>query len=107
MTYAALSSIGPRIAFAISEDLFHWKRLGLATFAPYDGIDFVHVDNKDASLFPVAIPNHAGKNADGPPPSPAFPRHSSRGNRLPGGVARWISTMKASGFPTVRCRRGM
>ena len=52
MTYAALSSVGPRIAFAISEDLFHWKRLGLATFAPYEGIDFVHVDNKDASLFP-------------------------------------------------------
>ena len=25
------------------------------------GIDFVHVDNKDASLFPIAIPNHAGK----------------------------------------------
>ena len=61
MTYAALSSIGPRIALAQSEDLFHWKRLGLATFAPYDGIDFVHVDNKDASLFPVAISNHAGK----------------------------------------------
>jgi predicted GH43/DUF377 family glycosyl hydrolase len=61
MTYAALSSIGPRIAFAISEDLFHWKRLGLATFAPYEGIDFVHVDNKDASLFPVAISNHCGK----------------------------------------------
>ncbi len=61
MTYAALSSIGPRIALAESVDLFHWKRLGLATFAPYDGIDFVHVDNKDASLFPVAIPNHAGK----------------------------------------------
>ena len=61
MTYAALSPIGPRIALAESEDLFHWKRLGLATFAPYDGIDFVHVDNKDASLFPVAIPNHAGK----------------------------------------------
>ncbi len=61
MTYAALSSIGPRIAFAISSDLFHWTRLGLATFAPYDGIDFVHVDNKDASLFPVAIGNHLGK----------------------------------------------
>src|ERR1700723_3868620 len=29
MTYAALSSIGPRIAFAISEDLFRWTRLGL------------------------------------------------------------------------------
>ena len=61
MTYTAFSSKGPRIAFAESEDLFHWKRLGLATFESYDGIDFVHVDNKDASLFPVAIPNHAGK----------------------------------------------
>ena len=44
MTYAAFSSEGPRIALAVSEDLFHWKRLGLATFAPYHGIDFVHVD---------------------------------------------------------------
>jgi predicted GH43/DUF377 family glycosyl hydrolase len=61
MSYAALSSLGPRIAFAISEDLFHWKRLGLASFAPYGSIDFVHVDNKDASLFPIAIPNHVGK----------------------------------------------
>jgi predicted GH43/DUF377 family glycosyl hydrolase len=61
MTYAALSSAGPRIAMASSEDLFHWKRMGLATFAPYNGIDFVHVDNKDASVFPVAVPNHLGK----------------------------------------------
>jgi hypothetical protein len=45
----------------MSEDLFHWKRLGLATFAAFQDIDFVHVDNKDASIFPVAIPNHAGK----------------------------------------------
>jgi predicted GH43/DUF377 family glycosyl hydrolase len=61
MTYTALSPTGPRIALAVSEDLFHWKRLGLATFAAFQDIDFVHVDNKDASLFPVAIPNHAGK----------------------------------------------
>lgn len=61
MTYTALSSLGPRIALAISADLFHWTRLGLATFAPYRGIDFVHVDNKDAGVFPVAVPNHAGK----------------------------------------------
>ncbi len=27
MTYTALSPIGPRIALAVSEDLFHWKRL--------------------------------------------------------------------------------
>ncbi len=45
----------------MSDDLFHWQRLGLATFEPYDGIDFVNVDNKDASVFPVAVPNHAGK----------------------------------------------
>lgn len=61
MSYTALSPKGPRIAFAISKDMFHWKRLGLASFAPYNGIDFVHVDDKDASFFPEAIPNHAGK----------------------------------------------
>ena len=61
ITYTALTFQGPRIAIAVSEDLFHWKRLGLATFETYDGIDFVHVDNKDASLFPVAIPNLAEK----------------------------------------------
>jgi predicted GH43/DUF377 family glycosyl hydrolase len=61
MTYTALSRQGPRIALAVSEDLFHWRRMGLATFAPYAGIDFVNVDNKDASVFPVAIPNHCGK----------------------------------------------
>lgn len=30
----------PRIALALSEDLFRWKRIGLATFEPYDGLDF-------------------------------------------------------------------
>lgn len=61
MTYTALSPKGPRIALAVSRDLFHWKRIGLAAFQPFDGIDFVSVDNKDAVLFPVAIPNHNGK----------------------------------------------
>jgi predicted GH43/DUF377 family glycosyl hydrolase len=61
MTYTALSPGGPRIALAMSEDLFHWDRIGLATFESFHGVDFVHVDNKDASIFPVAIPNHAGK----------------------------------------------
>ena len=35
MTYTALSLRGPRIALAMSEDLFHWERIGLATFAAY------------------------------------------------------------------------
>jgi len=57
MTYAAFSARGPRIALAISKDLFYWKRLGLATFGPYQGVEFDDVDDKDASVFPVAIPN--------------------------------------------------
>jgi predicted GH43/DUF377 family glycosyl hydrolase len=61
MTYTALSQRGPRIALAMSEDLLHWVRIGLAVFEPYVGINFVDVDNKDASIFPIAIPNHAGK----------------------------------------------
>jgi predicted GH43/DUF377 family glycosyl hydrolase len=61
MTYTALSPQGPRIALALSEDLLSWQRLGLATFAAYRGIEFGDVDNKDASLFPVAIPNPSGQ----------------------------------------------
>ena len=61
MTYTALSSRGPRIALAISEDLFHWERMGLAIFMPYEGVDFNDVPNKDALLFPVAITNPVGE----------------------------------------------
>ncbi|HEY5509661.1 MAG TPA: hypothetical protein VIK10_01405, partial [Prolixibacteraceae bacterium] len=61
MSYTGFSPNGPRTALAISADLLHWDRLGLARYAPFQDIDFAHVDNKDASLFPVAIPNHAGK----------------------------------------------
>ena len=63
MSYTAFSPKGPRIALAISEDLFHWQRLGLATFCPYEGIDFDGVDNKDASIFPVHIPDPDGQPA--------------------------------------------
>jgi beta-1,2-mannobiose phosphorylase / 1,2-beta-oligomannan phosphorylase len=60
MTYAAFSARGPRIALAASEDLFHWKRLGLASFCPFQGTQLDDVDDKDASLFPIAIPNPSG-----------------------------------------------
>ena len=60
MTYTAFSPIGPRIALAQSKYLFHWQRLGLATFAPCNGIALDTVDDKDASLFPVALPNPSG-----------------------------------------------
>jgi predicted GH43/DUF377 family glycosyl hydrolase len=60
MTYTAFSPQGPRIAVAVSEDLFHWQRLGLATFGRYHGVEIGGVDDKDASLFPVAIANPSG-----------------------------------------------
>ncbi len=60
MSYTAFSPEGPRIALASSADLFHWQRLGLATFGPYRNIEFGDVDDKDASLFPIAIPNPSG-----------------------------------------------
>ena len=88
MTYTALSPNGPRIALAISEDLFRWQRLGLATFRPYDGIEFDGVDNKDASVFPVAIPDPSGQPAMAILHRPLFPGHSSGGNGVRPGVPR-------------------
>ncbi len=73
MCYTALSQLGPRIALAMSDDLLHWVRIGLATFEQYQGIDFARVDNKDASIFPVAIPNHCGKMQLGLLHRPLFP----------------------------------
>jgi predicted GH43/DUF377 family glycosyl hydrolase len=61
MTCTAWSSHGPRIALAVSEDIFHWKRPGIATFATADGIEFGEVDDKDASLFPAVIPDPSGQ----------------------------------------------
>jgi hypothetical protein len=34
MTYTAFSRRGPRIAIAISDDLLHWRRIGLASSTP-------------------------------------------------------------------------
>ena len=73
MTYTALTADGPRIALALSEDLFHWQRSGLATFRPFEGIEFDGVDNKDASIFPVAIRNPDGQPAMAILHRPLFP----------------------------------
>jgi len=61
MTYVAFSANGPRIAVAISNDLLHWERIGLASFSPYKDIEFQGVDNKDSCIFPNVIPNPSGK----------------------------------------------
>jgi predicted GH43/DUF377 family glycosyl hydrolase len=83
MTYTAHSPQGPRISLAVSADLFRWQRLGLAVFAPDQAIEFGGVDNKNASLFPLAIPNPsraAGTCYRSPAP---FSRHATRRNCLP------------------------
>jgi hypothetical protein len=73
MTYTAHSADGPRIALAMSEDLFRWQRLGLATFQPYEDTAFEGVDNKDASVFPVAIPDPSGQPSMAILQRPLFP----------------------------------
>lgn len=63
MTYTALSSRGPRIAVATSEDLLEWRRQGLATFGSEQGRDWDGVGNKDAALFPATVRDPEGQPA--------------------------------------------
>ncbi|WP_448701850.1 glycosidase [Mucilaginibacter sp. AW1-3] len=73
MTYTAFSANGPRIALAQSKDLIRWERLGLACYAPYEDIDFDGVNNKDACLFPCAVPSPHGHRSLGMLHRPLFP----------------------------------
>ncbi|NEW83480.1 MAG: glycosidase [Mariniphaga sp.] len=73
MTYTAFSPDGPRIALAQSKDLFHWERLGLATYMPYGDIEFNGINNKDACLFPIAVPSPHGHKCLGMLHRPLFP----------------------------------
>jgi predicted GH43/DUF377 family glycosyl hydrolase len=99
MTYTALSRGGPRIAIAVSDDLFHWSRLGLATFHPYKGIAFDGVDDKDASVFPLLIPGPAGRPTIALIHRPLFPgtrpeekvRHAASSRADPTRESIWIS----------------
>lgn len=51
MAYTAFGPDGPRIAVALSEDGYRWKRLGLVRFAPG-----LHVgDDKDGVFFPEPV----------------------------------------------------
>ena len=53
--------------------LFHWRRIGLATFHPYRGAAFDGVDNKDASLFATLVPDPLGRPAIALVHRPLFP----------------------------------
>lgn len=63
MAYTAVSNLGPRIALARSDDLFHWERLGLLDFAETCGTDFNQFGNKDGMFFPHVVSDPDGKPA--------------------------------------------
>jgi predicted GH43/DUF377 family glycosyl hydrolase len=52
MAYTAFGPSGPRIAFALSNDGYEWRRLGLADFSA-PGLP--HGDDKDAAFFPEPV----------------------------------------------------
>jgi beta-1,2-mannobiose phosphorylase / 1,2-beta-oligomannan phosphorylase len=59
MTYTAYGPQGPRIAVALSPDLEHWERRGLASF----GDELDAYDNKDAAFFPERVHGPDGRPA--------------------------------------------
>lgn len=63
MAYVALSGLGPRLALATSDDLFHWKRLGLLQYELTCSVDFSQYGNKDGMLFPTAVKDPRGNPA--------------------------------------------
>ncbi|ACZ41126.1 glycosidase PH1107-related protein [Thermobaculum terrenum ATCC BAA-798] len=67
MAYTAWGPGGPRIAIAVSEDLFHWERLGLLNFEPDPDpvylVDFDDYHNKDAAYFPLPVLDPDGKES--------------------------------------------
>lgn len=65
MAYVALSSLGPRIALAVSDDLFHWQRLGLLQYDLSCSVDFNLYGNKDGMFFPDVVLDRQGKPALG------------------------------------------
>jgi beta-1,2-mannobiose phosphorylase / 1,2-beta-oligomannan phosphorylase len=56
MAYTAFGPNGPRIAVALSEDGYRWKRLGLMRFAP----DLHQGDDKDGVFFPEPVLSPSG-----------------------------------------------
>ncbi len=61
MTYTAFVPYEPRVAIAISDDLFTWERLGVLHFEDVDGGPELNAcGNKDAALFPDVVSDPEG-----------------------------------------------
>jgi predicted GH43/DUF377 family glycosyl hydrolase len=65
MAYVAWGAAGPRIALAVSDDLFAWRRLGPIHSDPDPdpayGVDFDAYHNKDGVVFPRAVSGPDGR----------------------------------------------
>ena len=102
MTYTAFSPLGPRIALALSEDLFHWQRVGSRPFPRITASRWETLMTK----MPVFFPSPSLI----PPVSRNWPCSTDRFflalvRRKPPATphpVRWISIGKASGFPTAQ-----
>ena len=57
MAYTAFGPLGPRVAMAVSQDAYHWERLGLLRF---DGTGVSIGDDKDAAFFPEPVLSPSG-----------------------------------------------
>jgi beta-1,2-mannobiose phosphorylase / 1,2-beta-oligomannan phosphorylase len=55
MAYTALGPLGPRIALAVSKDLFSWERLGPLHFEPTCQVDLTRFGNKDCVVIPTPV----------------------------------------------------
>ena len=88
MAYAALSSVGPRIAFAISEGFVSLETAGARNLCSVRGHRFRPCGQQGRQSLSRRDFQPLRKNADGPPSSASIPRHSSRGNGLPSRTSR-------------------
>jgi predicted GH43/DUF377 family glycosyl hydrolase len=65
MAYTAVARWGPRIALAVSDDLFEWTRLGLLQYGLTCNVNFDQYGNKDGMFFPDVVLDPQGKPALG------------------------------------------
>jgi predicted GH43/DUF377 family glycosyl hydrolase len=83
MTYTAFSAAGPRIALAISDDLFRWQRLGLANFWREGGYRLRWCGRQRCQPLPSRCPQPIRAAPTGHPPPAALAGHTSRGDCPP------------------------
>ena len=102
MTYTAFSSRGPRIALALSKDLFHWQRWGSRPLVRITASNSATWITKMPASSPSPFRIHPGTRNWPSSTGRFFPALVQRKPPATPRPVRWISIGKASGFPTAR-----